>query len=192
MDLGTIIITIVFIAIVTVPFILTGYSKKRKKKNLFRRLTEMAENDDCTITQHEFCADFVIGLDGMANRLFFYKKVETLEIAKSLHLREFKSCKVFNSNRTVVNKNEKYYVVDKLELIFYPAEKRAPEISIELYNDEYDSLTLSGELQLAEKWEKLLNERLKTPPKPKTGTLNRPDVKVSVPTKQKPRKHVAA
>jgi hypothetical protein len=192
MDLGTIIITLLFIAIVTVPFVLTGYSRKRKKKNLFRRLTEMVENEGCAITRHEFCADFVIGLDGMANRLFFYKKVENLEIAKSVNLREYRSCKVFNSNRTVGEKREKYYIIDKLELTFFPAEKRAPEISIELYNDEYDSLTLSGELQLAEKWEKLLNERLKTPPKPKTGTLNRPDVKVSVPTKQKPRKSVAA
>ncbi|WP_372948605.1 hypothetical protein [Mariniphaga sp.] len=192
MDLGTIIITLVFIAIVTVPFILTGYSRKRKKKNLFHRLTQMAGNEGCTITHHEFCADFVIGLDGMANRLFFYKKVETLEIAKSLHLREFKSCKVINSNRTVENKKEKYYVVDKLDLIFYPTEKGAPEISIELYNDEYDSLTLTGELQLAEKWEKLLNEQLKSPPKPKAGTDNRPNVTASLPAKQKPRKSVAA
>jgi hypothetical protein len=192
MDLGTIIITLLFIAIVTVPFVLTGYSRKRKKKNLFRRLTEMVENEGCAITRHEFCADFVIGLDGMANRLFFYKKVENLEIAKSVNLREYRSCKVFNSNRTVGEKREKYYIIDKLELTFFPAEKRAPEISIELYNDEYDSLTLSGELQLAEKWEKLLNERLKSPPKPKAASDRQPGPTVSVPTKQKPRKHVAA
>ena len=127
MDLGTILITLVFIAIVTVPFVLTGYSKKRKKNSLFRRLTEMAENEDCMITQHEFCGDFVIGLDGMANRLFFYKKVENLEFAKSVNLREYKSCKTYNSNRTVGEKKAKYYVIDKLELIFYPAEKGMSE-----------------------------------------------------------------
>jgi hypothetical protein len=181
MDLGTIIIALVFIAIVTVPFVLTGYSKKRKKKNLYRRLTEMAKNEDCTITQHEFCGDFVIGLDTTADHLFFCKKVENLEIAKSADLRKFKSCRVLNSNRTIGNKKEKYYVVDKLELILYPAEKDAPELSVELYNDEYDSLTLTGELQLAEKWGKLLNERLKTPQKQKAA-----------PEKQKPRKPVAA
>lgn len=181
MDLATIIITFIFIAIVTIPFVLTGYSKKRKKKNLFRRISEMAESEDCTITQHDFCAGFVIGLDRMSNRLFFYKKVENLEIAKSVNLREFKSCKTYNSNRTVGEKKEKYYVIDKLELTFYPAEKGTPGISIELYNDEYDSLTLSGELRLSEKWEKLLNERLKTPQKQKAA-----------PEKQKPRKPVAA
>lgn len=192
MDLGTIIITLVFIAIVTVPFVLTGYSKKRMKNSLFRRLTEMAKNEDCMITQHEFCGDFVIGLDGMANRLFFFKKVENREIANSLNLREYKSCKVFNSNRTVGEKKEKLYVVDKLELSFYPVEKGKPEISIEIYNDEYDSLTLTGELQLIEKWEKLLNERLKTPQKTKTKPDNRPGAIVSVPKKQKLRKPVAA
>jgi hypothetical protein len=191
MDMGTIIITLVFVAIVTLPFILTGYSRKRKKKNLFLRLTEMVENEGCTITQHEFCANFVIGLDGMANRLFFYKKVENLEIAKILHLKEFKSCRLINSSRTVTNKKEKFNVVDKLELSFYSAKIGASEHSIELYNNEYDCLTLSGELQLAEKWEKLLNERLKSPLKPKAGTDNRPDVTVSLPTKQKHRKPVA-
>lgn len=192
MDLGIIIITLVFIAIVTAPFILTGNSRKRKKKILFHQLTKIAENDDCTITQHEFCAEFVIGLDEMANHLFFYKKVETREIAKSLHLSEFKSCSLINSNRTVSIRKEKYYVVDKLELTFYPAEKEAPEISIELYNDEFDSLTLTGELQLAEKWEKLLNEKLKSSPKQKTEADPQTGATVYVPTKQKPRKPVAA
>jgi len=184
MDLGTIIITLVFIAIVTVPFILTGYSKKRKKKNLFSRLTEMAKTEDCTITEFEFCSDFVIGLDEMANHLFFYKKAENREIAKSINLREYKSCKVFNANRSVGDKKEKLYVVDKLELSFYPVDKGKPEISIEFYNDEYDSLTLTGELQLIEKWEKLLNERMKKPQKPKTEIDAIPSTTVSMPGKQ--------
>jgi hypothetical protein len=192
MDWATIGISLIFMAIVSVPFILTGYNKKRKKKGLFCRIAEMAENEDCTITQHEFCSNFVIGLDGMANHLFFYKKVENLEIAKSLNLREYKSCKIYNSNRTVGDKKAKFYVVDKLELSFYPAEKGKPEISIELYNDEYDSLTLSGELQLAEKWEKQLNERLKTLQPTKATTGIQPGTTVSVQTKKKPRKPAVA
>ncbi len=192
MDLGTILITLVFIAIVTVPFVLTGYSKKRKKDSLFRRLTEMAENEECTITQHEFCADFIIGLDRMADRLFFYKKSENLEIAKSINLQEFKSCRLINSNRTLGEKKSSYNVIDKLQLCFYPHDKNKSEVSVEVYNDEYDSLTLSGELQLAEKWEKLLNERLKKPGKPKNGTEIQSVKAVSVKTEKKTGKTVAA
>jgi hypothetical protein len=47
-------------------------------------------------------------------------------------------------------------------------------------------------LQLSEKWEKLLNERLKTPQKPKTGTDIQPVAIVSAQKKQKPRKTAAA
>jgi hypothetical protein len=191
MDLGTIIITLIFIAIVTAPFLITGYSRKRVKKYLFGRITEMAESEDCTISQHEFCSDFVIGLDGMANHLFFYKKVENLEFTKSVNLRKFKSCNLISTNRNITDKKKKLYVVDKLELSFYPVEKGTPEISIELYNDEYDRLTLTGELQVAEKWKKLLNERYKMSQKPKTGIDNQYGSTVSVPLKQKSRKPIA-
>jgi hypothetical protein len=191
MDSGTIIITVVFIAIVTTPFVLTTLSNKRKKKNLFRRLSEMAESEDCTITQQELCGNFVIGFDGMAGRFFFLKKTENLEISKSVNLREFKSCRLINSNRTVGDKKSSYSVVDKLELCFYPKDKSKPDISVELYNDEYDSLTLSGELQLAEKWEKLLNERMKTPKNVETGTGTQPATTAAAPNRRCPQKRVA-
>ena len=191
MDLGTIIITLVFIAIVTVPFILTGYSRKRKKKNLFLRLSEMAEAADCAISQHEFCSNFVIGLDRMANHLFFYKKAEDREIAESVNLREFKMCRLLNSNRTIGEKKSSYSVIDKLELCLYPTDKNKPDVLVEIYNDEYDSLTLLGELQLAEKWEKLLNGQLKTPQKPKTGIKNQSRANISPSKKQKSQKLVA-
>jgi hypothetical protein len=189
MDLGTIIITLVFITIVTVPFVLTGYSKKRKRKNLFNQISKMAEKEACVITQHEFCGNFVIGLDGAANRLFFFKKVENLEISKSVNLREFKSCRLINSNRTVGDKKSGYNVVDKLELCFYPNDKSKPDILVELYNDEYDSLTLSGELQLAEKWEKLLNERMKTPKNVETGTGTQ-SATAAAPNRRRPQKRM--
>jgi len=46
-------------------------------------------------------------------------------------------------------------------LYFYPADKTKHEEVIEVCNDKYDSLSLTGELQLVQKWEKLINERLK-------------------------------
>lgn len=191
MDSGTIIITLIFIAVVTAPFILTGYNKNKKKKGLLGQLEEMAGKEDCNISYHEFCCNFVIGLDETKNHLFFYKKAENQEFAKSINLQNYNSCKMYNSNRTVGEKKEKYYVVDRLELIFYPAGKETPEVSIEFYNDDYDRLTLSGELQLAEKWEKLLNERLKRSQKIKPKAANQPAANALVPDKQKPRKTLA-
>jgi hypothetical protein len=161
MDSGTILVTIILLSIAVLPFVLSGNSREKKKKSLFRKLLEMAEKNNCKITQHEFCGNFVVGLDGMTDHFFFCKKVENLEICEKINLREFQSCKVINTNRTLNNKKEHFYVIDKLELCFYPVRKNLPETRIEIYNNDYDDLTLSGELQLAEKWVKLLNEILK-------------------------------
>jgi hypothetical protein len=56
---------------------------------------------------------------------------------------------------------DQYHVTDKLELCFYPYEKEKPEGSLDIYNSEFDRLTLTGELQFVEKWEKMMNERIK-------------------------------
>ena len=52
-------------------------------------------------------------------------------------------------------------IIDKLEFCFYPADKTKNEEVTEFYNDEYDSLSLTGELQLVHKWEKLISEKIK-------------------------------
>ena len=161
MDSGTIIVTIIFLAIVIIPISLTGYSRKKKQKNLFLTLTEMAKADNFSLTHHEFCGDFIIGLDETSNQLFFYKKGETNEIAVKINLKDFRNCRIFNSKRGIGSKEDHYDVIDKLELCFYPKDKTNPNVLVEIYNDEHDSLTLSGELQLIEKWDKMLNERMK-------------------------------
>lgn len=161
MDKGTIVVTIVFIAIVTIPVILSGYAKQRKKKLLLHKINELADQKDCFITSHEFCSNFVIGFDEMAGFLFFYKKNENREISHSISIREFRNCRVLSSTREVSGNKDHSVIINKLELCFYPLVKTRQEEIIEFYNNEYDSLSLSGELQLIEKWEKMINERLK-------------------------------
>lgn len=161
MNSGTIIVTIVFLVIVILPFILTGYSRKNKKKSMFSKVNEMAQDNSFTITNHEICGDLIIGIDEISNHLFFYKNRDGLEHAAMINLRDFQSCKILNSNRTERFKKKNYYIVDKLELCFHPKNANEPSVLLEIYNDEHDSLTLTGELQLIEKWEKMLNEKFK-------------------------------
>jgi hypothetical protein len=192
MDSGTLIITIVFLVIVIFPFAVTGYSRKKKKKNLFCKLTEMAQTDNSSITQHEFCGDFVIGLDETANQLFFFKKRETTEIAVKINLKDFRKCSKFCSKREIGSKKEHYDVIDKLELCFYPKDRTIPNVLIEIYNDEHDSLTLSGELQLIEKWEKMLNDRMKKGNDPKFAPIPKTEQPIQGVNKSQPKLLVKA
>ncbi|MDD4424424.1 MAG: hypothetical protein PHS40_00710 [Mariniphaga sp.] len=161
MDSGTITVTIVFIAIVTLPFILSGISKKRKKKKLLQHINELAVHKNCYITQYDFGFNFVVGLDNMADYLFFYKRNENRESQHAIHLKEIRNCKILNSSHEISEGKENFSAIKKLELCLYPIDKNNREEYIEFYNNEYDNLTLSGQLQMAEKWAKLINGKIK-------------------------------
>jgi len=52
-------------------------------------------------------------------------------------------------------------------LVFSFQDKGKNEVVLEFYNAEYDSSTLTGELQLVEKWCKIFNEKISEMTKPK-------------------------
>ena len=161
MDSGTIIITIIFIAVIVLPFVLTSLSKNRKKSKMLQKISEMASGVNSVVSEHEFCSDFVVGLDHQLNYIFFYKKNDNREVTQHLNLSGYKSCKAVTYSHTIREDKSQYHVTDKLELCFYPIDKEKPEVSLDVYNSEFDRLTLTGELQFVEKWEKMMNERIK-------------------------------
>jgi hypothetical protein len=161
MDSGTIITTIIFIAIVTLPFVLTSLSKKRKKKQMLQKISEMAAGKNCELSEYDFCSDLVLGFGNHSNHVFLYKKNDNREVAQQLALSDYKRCKLVTYGHSIGENKSQYHVTDKLELHFYPYEKDKEEVSLDIYNDEFDRLTLTGELQFVEKWEKIINERIK-------------------------------
>lgn len=160
MDSGTLIIGIISIIGCVLPFVLLSRSKKKKEKQLLHLLTNIAERFNCKITRHEFYGELAIGLDESANFLFFLKDVKDMEAARHINLAEIQHCKIVNTGRTINNKEGSYQAIDRLDLSFVPFDKNKPNILLEFYNAEI-SLQLGGELRLIEKWEKIVNERLK-------------------------------
>ncbi len=161
MDKGILLVTIIFLAIIILPFVFVGLSKKKKRGRFLSKITNQAELKGCVITRHEISNNFIIGIDDAKGCLFFYKKETDNEILKDIDLREFMSCKLLNVTRTAGDKQSQE-LVHKLELSFYPLKNDKPVETIEFYNDENDSLTLSGELQVIERWEEQINSYLKT------------------------------
>ncbi len=84
-----------------------------------------------------------------------------------MNLNEISKCQVINSSRTLNNKEGIVKLVDKLKLTFTPLDKNKPDIILECYNVAFDNLTLSGELQLVDKWCTLSNSKLPNPVKQK-------------------------
>ena len=75
-----------------------------------------------------------------------------------IDLTKVKSCKAVNINRTAAENRK---IIDRLALAFTTGEQAEKERQLEFYNaQEYPSLT--EELGLLDKWQKLVSEQLKT------------------------------
>ena len=160
MDIGTSIIGIILILTCIIPFVIMNINSRKREKKLLHELFTFAERNNCKISQHELWNNSLIGIDETANVIFFTKKLKDNEISQQINLTEIQKCRVVNSSRTVNNKDGNFKVVDKLELAFTFHDKNKVEIIIAFYNADYDSLTLSGELLLAEKWCKIINDKI--------------------------------
>jgi hypothetical protein len=160
MDLNSAMAGAIMIAICILPFISMSRGRKKRDKQMLQSLTEIAKQHNCQISQHEFCGDFVIGIDEIKNSVFFHKHLRDKTIEQFIDLASIKNCKIININRAIKNHEGTHKVIDKLELVFIPASKNKSEITLEFFNSDVTT-QLYGELPTIEKWSKLINDRLK-------------------------------
>ena len=160
MNLGTAITGAIFIAIFMLPFIFMLRGRKKKEKQLRKSILTLASNHHCKISQLEISEEFAIGIDETLNQLFFLKKTANKEIAQHVNLVEIKSCRVIKTGNTTGNKEDNYKSIDKLDLNFSFLDKKNHDISFVFYDSE-ENFGMDGEIQIIEKWAKIVNERLK-------------------------------
>jgi hypothetical protein len=132
-----------------------GVSRRKREKQLLQTLVDYAKQNEGNITQHETVGDIIIGLDEKNNTVFFYSKNKNAETKQHIRLSDYKKCSVVSTTRDFNSSK----VIDTVELSFTPIEKSKPIEELLLFNTKYN-LQLSGELQLAEKWAKLVNSKI--------------------------------
>jgi hypothetical protein len=160
MNTSTMITLAIIIAIVLVLYLLLSMNKKNKEKKRLQALTDLASEQNCSITKYEFDSKISLGLDEKNNFLFYVKTIGENTENRYINLSEVKKCKVVNTNRTVRFNNSNSVVVERLEISFEPNGKTVEPALLEFYNVNTDGSILNGELQLAEKWSAIVNERL--------------------------------
>lgn len=160
MDISSIIITAIFIAVCTIPFVLIGRKNKKRKKEKLQSLINIANKQNATISKSEVLSDYVIGMDEVKKQVFFFKKMKDSVIEDYINLAEIKTSKVKNTGRAIAYNNSNQSIIEKLELVFIPLDKNRKEIAWEFFNSD-DSSQLGGELQSAEEWSNRINESLR-------------------------------
>lgn len=160
MDLGSIIIGAILIAVCTVPLVIMNRNGKKRERQALKSLTNIANQQNCSISKYEACGDFVIGMDEIKNFVFFYKQKNEETISHCVDLSEIHICRAVKTRRTVKSKGGSEDIIERIKLSLIPKNKEKAEVKFELYGDE--DTQLNGELQLVDRWAKQINEHLKS------------------------------
>lgn len=161
MDIGTIIIGIVFLAVFILPFYFLGRNKKSGAKGLTQAFSQAAAKAGLNIPNPECWSNtYCIGIDPQAGKMLYLKVKNGASQETVIDLGEIEKCRVANHTKTAVAHNTASKVVDKIELVFTPFAAHHNEKALEFYSLA-ESLTIGNELKLAEKWKQLAEQQLK-------------------------------
>ena len=156
---GTIITAILFLLVCSIPFILLRRNARKREKQFIDQLITVAQKNNCNITKHSFWGHAAIGIDENAHMVFFTKKTAELETGQQLALQEIQKCRVINTSRTERNDGN-FAMTDKLELAFEPKDRNKAQTAFTFYDSSHDGAMLTGELQMAEKWCRIINDKI--------------------------------
>ncbi len=151
---------VALLALFALPFILIGRASKKNKKQLIDKLSKLAEKHSSVIKESDHCNDFAIGIDTKETTLFYIKAENEGEKSQVIKLGEYKTTRIVNLSKTLGDNGAKTTVTSKLALAFVPVNKDKPEVQLEFYNNENKN-QITSELELLNKWNELVNLKLK-------------------------------
>lgn len=157
MDLGTMIIGAILLAICIIPFIIIRINRKKKEKQLIQNLNALANEINCQITRHEIFRDLIIGMDEETKTLFFIKNDEDKFACQYIKLKEIQKCSILKTNTEMNADFGNGSIIEKLELSLTYKGIPQSEILLQFYNRDQNN-QLMGEIELIEKWNKSINE----------------------------------
>jgi hypothetical protein len=154
--------SIIILASISLIIFLNIRNKNKGKKTLLP-LFNFAKENNSSISSYDHWDKTLIGIDNNEiNKLFFIRTTPSKEYREAINLSEVVNCVFHKAERTVSNKEAKVIVIDRIELVFSFVNNQKPAVILEFYNSDYDNLTISDELQFAQKWSGVIKGILAT------------------------------
>ena len=162
MNLGSFIIGFVLISLFVIPIYFLGRKNATKDKVNIAYFNSIADQMGIKFSQTEIWSSiYFIGMDQEADKLFYLKKTEENEEKVLIGLKEIEKCRVDNVIRTIKEGKYTTSITDRIDLKIKLKNSNAFEKTIEFYNAHgKGNIILSDQLHLAEKWAKLINQKV--------------------------------
>lgn len=149
----------ILIAICVIPFVILNAKIRKRKKLLLSQIVSLANSKHCQIDNYEVFANHIIGLDKSKGHVFYYQNHDKTNHGQEIDLSTIGHCQVKVNSHQFENGSNKKKVIDSVDLILTPKSKTT-NIQLEFFNKDITT-QLVGELQSAEKWSRLMNDKIK-------------------------------
>lgn len=157
MELGTTIIGCLVLLLCIIPFIVIGYKRRLESKNKLQELMSYAAKYNSSIQNYELWGNSSIGIDETSHQVFFISLERGSKIFQRIELSHIENCAINNNSSSITANNKNYRIVEKITLCFSPKDKKLEKQYINIYHAELHQLPIAGELNIAEKWNALIN-----------------------------------
>jgi len=160
MEMKTFIMVIITVLVVVAPFAFVYIKNKNRSNKSNSVLKKYAIEYNSNIDQSDTLSNIAIGIDSSQKKLFFVRYSKKFEYEQIINLNDIKDVKLINEKRSVKTGKSSTLVVEKIEIVLVNKTSNRPNIVLELYNENIH-MTLSGEVQLANKWVTILENIIK-------------------------------
>jgi hypothetical protein len=160
-DLATIIIVTIALALFILPITYYEIFVKRKTKKFTAYFHELASTNSIKLSQFDVWRDsYAIGIDNETKHLFYLKQKNGQDDYMLIDLSKVKRCRISIKDDRLKTPDGIQNVIVQVELHieFHSTEK--PNLTVSFFTKK-DGYSVSEEVSLAEKWSRTINNKLK-------------------------------
>ncbi len=148
METSKIVLIAILIAVTIVPIVLYQFKENKKNQKAWKRIQEITSDDGASIEFIDKWTNTALAIDETNNVLYYSHLSKIADISERIELKNIKNC--------VIDK-QKNYERESICLLLHFKEH---SVSLPFYDSDNDGFVLSGQLQLAEKWKKIISSKI--------------------------------
>ena len=156
MDSERIILGSIVVVVVIIPIAILKIKASLKKRRIKDLLFSLAQPHNTTIIRYDHWNSSAIGLSRNSTQIFLVCNDKNEEKKQVIALSFFNKCKLVNDNAGAAFNEGSYKVTNAVDLEL--TGKNKPTERINFYRIQKDGDLLTYELEVAEKWCRLINE----------------------------------
>ncbi len=152
----TILLTVAIIILCALPIVIAQRNKIKKEKELKEKISKI-EGYQTSIEKFDHWGKKAVAIDKIHHKLYFFSSgVDNGH--KVIDLSEIRQVSLVKTHHN--GGSQSSGAIKKVELYLLAKDKARPNIELDFYDSERDSLTIREELQLAEKWSTLVESSI--------------------------------